>query len=60
MELKGENGMAELRNRERFGVAIDKELLEGLRKLSEDTRIPASKLIDEAIEDLLKKYKKKD
>jgi len=48
--------MSELKNRERFGVAIDKELLEGLRKLSTDTRIPASKLLDEAIEDLLKKY----
>ncbi|SPF51187.1 conserved hypothetical protein [Candidatus Desulfosporosinus infrequens] len=46
----------ELRNRERFGAAYDKDLLAGLRKLSKDTRIPASKLIDEALEDLLKKY----
>lgn len=52
--------MAELRNRERFGVAVDKELLDGLRKLSASTRIPASKLLDEAIDDLLKKYKKKE
>jgi metal-responsive CopG/Arc/MetJ family transcriptional regulator len=49
--------MSELQNRERFGVALNKVLLEGLRKLSTDTRIPASKLLDEAIEDLLKKYK---
>jgi len=48
--------MAELKNRERFGVAVDKLILEGLRKLSENTRIPASRLLDEAIEDLLKKY----
>jgi hypothetical protein len=48
--------MSELKNRERFGVAVDKQLLEGLRKLSLLTRIPASKLLDEAIEDLLRKY----
>lgn len=46
----------ELKNRVRFGAAYDKKLLAGLRKLSEITRIPASKLIDEALEDLLKKY----
>lgn len=46
----------DLRNRERFGVAVDKKLLEGLRKLSKETRIPASKLTDEALEDLMKKY----
>ena len=46
----------DLKNRERFGVAVDKKLLEGLRNLSTKTRIPASKLTDEAIEDLLKKY----
>lgn len=51
---------AELKNRERFGVAVDKELLAGLRKLSEQTRIPASKLVDEAIADLLKKYENGD
>lgn len=50
--------MSELQNRERFGVALDKALLGGLRKLSTDTRIPASKLLDEAIEDLLRKYDK--
>ena len=54
--LKGGLQMSELKNRERFGVAVDKQLLEGLRKLSVLTRIPASKLLDEAIEDLLRKY----
>ncbi len=46
----------ELKNRERFGVAVEKKLLEALRKLSKNTRIPASKLTDEALEDLFKKY----
>lgn len=47
----------DLKNRERFGVAVDKKLLEGLRDLSAKTRIPASRLVDEALEDLMKKYK---
>ena len=32
------------------------DLFIGLKELSETTRIPVSKLTDEAIEDLLKKY----
>lgn len=46
-----------LKNRERIGSAIDKELLEQLRGYSKDSKIPISKLLDEAIEDLLKKRK---
>lgn len=46
-----------LKNRERIGSAIDKELLEQLRKFSNDSKIPISKLLDEAIEDLLRKRK---
>jgi len=46
-----------LTNRTRIGSAIDKALFENLKKLSEQTRIPISKLLDEAIEDLLKKHK---
>ena len=42
-----------------YGTKLDKELKEGLQKLSEETRITQSKLLDEAIEDLLKKYEKK-
>ena len=42
-----------------YGTKLDKTLKEGLQKLSEETRIPQSKLLDEAIEDLLKKYEKK-
>lgn len=43
-------------HRVRFGSSLDKELDKNLRKLSEKTRIPISKLLDEAIEDLLKKH----
>ena len=43
------------RNRVQWSTATDKELLEKFRQLSADTRIPASRLLDEAIEDLLVK-----
>lgn len=43
-------------HRVRFGSSLDKKLDERLRKLSGKTRIPISKLLDEAIEDLLKKH----
>lgn len=45
-----------LKNRTRIGSAIDKELYENLKKLSENTRIPISKLLDEAISDLINKH----
>lgn len=45
-----------LKNRVRIGSSIDKELFEGLKNLSEQSRIPISKLLDEAIEDLLEKH----
>ena len=48
--------MADLVNRERFTNSVDKDLLSKIRKLSDDTRIPLSRLLDEAIADLLKKY----
>jgi len=48
----------DLKNRSRFGVAIDNKILEELRNLSNETRIPASKLVDEALEDLIIKYRK--
>lgn len=44
-----------LKNRERIGSAIDKELLKKLREYSKESKIPLSKLLDEAVEDLLKK-----
>lgn len=48
--------MGEYKNRERWSTAVDKMLLAKFRKLSENTRIPATRLLDEAIEDLLVKY----
>ena len=47
-------------NRTRFTSSMKIELMDGFNKLAADTRIPKSRLIDEAIEDLLKKYEKKD
>lgn len=44
-------------HRIRISNSIDKELYEKLKKLSAETKVPMSKLLDEAIEDLLKKRK---
>ena len=38
---------------------LKNELVPQLAKLSEETRVPKSRLLDEAIEDLLKKYEKR-
>lgn len=46
-------------NRTRFTSSMKNELMAGFDKLAAETRIPKSRLIDEAIEDLLKKYKKR-
>lgn len=45
-----------LTHRVRLGSSIDKELDEKLRELAKETRIPISKLLDEAIQDLLIKH----
>lgn len=52
--------MTDLRNRVRFSSTLRKDLREDIKKLSNDTRLDQSVLLDEAIEDLLKKYKKKE
>jgi predicted DNA-binding protein len=39
-----------------FATKINSELRDKIQKLSKDTRIPQSKLVDEALEDLIKKY----
>lgn len=44
-----------LKNRKPLSNAIRNELHEGLKELSDKTKVPMSKLLDEAIEDLLKK-----
>jgi predicted transcriptional regulator len=41
-----------------YATKIDRELRDKLVKLSELTRIPQSKLVDEALSDLFKKYEK--
>lgn len=46
-------------NRTRFTSSLKNELIPKLNQLSEETRINKSRLFDEAIEDLLKKYEKK-
>ena len=47
-------------NRTRFTSSLKNELVPKWNKRAEDTRIPKSRLLDEAIEDLLKKYEKKN
>jgi len=48
--------MSDLKNRKRKMFAIKNELVAALEKLSADTRIPQSRLLDEAIKDLLRKH----
>ena len=45
----------DLKNRTPLGSAIDTKLYNKLKELSVETKAPMSKLLDEAIEDLLKK-----
>ena len=47
--------MNKLVNRIKIGSPIDKELYRKLKELSLVTRVPVSKLLDEAIEDLIVK-----
>lgn len=50
--------MSDLTTRTRIGNTVNTELLKEFKQLSKDTKIPMSRLLDEAIDDLLKKYKK--
>lgn len=45
-----------LKNRTRFTSSLKNELVPLFNKLAQESRIPKSRLLDEAIEDLLKKY----
>ena len=47
-------------NRKKFVSSLANELVEPFNELSRKTRINKSRLLDEAIEDLLKKYAAKD
>lgn len=44
-----------LKNRRPLSNAVKNELYDKLKELSEETKVPMSKLLDEAIEDLLRK-----
>ena len=46
-------------NRTRFTSSLKNELMKDFDKLAEKSRIPKSRLLDEAVEDLLKKYEKR-
>ncbi len=46
-----------LKNRTRFTSSLKNELMPPFNKLAEKSRIPKSRLLDEAIEDLLQKHK---
>jgi len=48
----------DLKTRERFTNTLNKLLKANLLKLSDEARIPQSRLLDEAVEDLLLKYQK--
>ncbi|HFQ7030045.1 TPA: ribbon-helix-helix domain-containing protein [Yersinia enterocolitica] len=45
-----------LKNRKRFTSSLENKLVPLFDELSRVTRIPKSRLLDEAIEDLLKKH----
>lgn len=49
-----------LKNRTRFTSSLKNELCEPFNNLSRETRITKTKLLDEAIEDLLKKHGNKN
>lgn len=44
------------KNRERYSTTLRKDLVPAMEKLHSKTRIPKSKLFDEAVDDLLKKH----
>jgi metal-responsive CopG/Arc/MetJ family transcriptional regulator len=48
----------QLKNRKRFTSSLDKKLVPLFDELAKSSRIPKSRLLDEAIEDLLKKHGK--
>ena len=46
-------------NRTRFTSSLKNELIVKFDELAKETRIPKSRLLDEAVEDLLTKYEEK-
>ena len=45
--------------RKRLSTSVDKDILKESKKISDDTKIPFSKLMDEALNDLIIKYREK-
>jgi len=45
-----------LKNRTQVSSSVDKEIWKRFKELSKQTRIPLARLLDEAMEDLLKKH----
>lgn len=45
------------RNRKQIASTVDPDIWEKFRQFSVKSRIPASRLLDEAVEDLLLKYR---
>jgi len=52
--------MGELKNRQRYTTSIENEVVEKFKEVSERTRIPQSKLVEEAMKYIIKKYGKPD
>jgi len=52
--------LGELKNRGHLNTIVDNEIAKKIRELSKKTKIPISRLADEAYEDLLEKYEEKD
>lgn len=50
---------AKLVNRTRFTSSLDNSLMAQFNELAQKTRLNKSRLFDEAVEDLLKKYEKR-
>lgn len=46
-------------NRTKLISSLANELVEPFNELSRKTRVPKTRLLDEAVEDLLKKYEKR-
>ena len=49
----------DLVTRKRLSTSVDKDILKESKKISDDTKIPFSKLMDEALNDLIIKYREK-
>ena len=49
-----------MNEKEIFTTRIDPDILKRLKNLAVDVEIPISDLTEEALQDLLKKYEKKD